>query len=172
VDASLLQQLDVLFFALRRLLVKPTTTALPIPSLGRSLDLSLVMACEAVRAAEHLSGQLPTVKDIATMLQLEHSTASRMLGEAEQEGLVARGTDADDRRRTTLSLTSTGRAVTRDSADIRTWFVGQVLADWDPADVQQLVDVLRRAVSSFTAKMTDVHAEAERRLGTHLPLDF
>jgi DNA-binding MarR family transcriptional regulator len=172
VDPDLLLRLDTLFFALRRILVKPATTALPIPSLGRALDLSLVMACDAVRATEATLGHLPTVKDVAHLVQVDHSTASRMLGEAEHEGLVQRGVDPDDRRRTTLSLTETGRAVTSDTAHIRAWFMGQVLSDWDAAEVQQLVDVLGRAVTSFAAKVPEVHAEAERRLGTHLPLDF
>ncbi len=172
VDPDLLARLDTLFFALRRILVKPTTTALPIPSLGRTLDLSLVMACEAVGATEAGPDHPPTVKDIAGTLQVDHSTASRMLGDAEHEGLVERGVDPDDRRRTTVSLTSTGRAVTLDSAHIRTWFMGQVLSDWDQDDVQRLADLLGRAVSSFAAKVPGVRAEAEHRLGAHLPLDY
>jgi DNA-binding MarR family transcriptional regulator len=173
-DPTVLHRLDGIFYALRRMVSKPVSSSLPVPGIGRQVDLSKVMVCEVLAVAADTPGREPlTVKDLATALQLDHSTTSRLASEAEAEGFVTRGSDPEDRRRTTVSLTDLGRAVAVDSAYIRTWFMGRLLSDWDPADMSQLVDLLTRAIGDMGSLGPRVRDEAVARLGLdlELPLD-
>lgn len=158
-----LVRLDRTFLMLRRMLIKPEVASIPIPSLGRSVDLSKVMACIATAEGPELAGLEgpPTVKDIAAILFLDHSTASRLLSETEAEGLIRRSTDPADRRRTIVELTDIGEAVWRESNQIRTWAIGQMLADWSPSDVAALTSMLERLLDTFTSRLPELLAERE-----------
>ena len=81
---------------MRRLVTRPPSASVPMPGLGRPVDLSKVLACEAL--AELSRGGPVTITDLSTAMHLERSTVSRLVGEAEAEGLVERGTHPDDRR--------------------------------------------------------------------------
>lgn len=152
------QRLDRSFLRLRRVMVVPATTTLPIPSIGRPVDLAKVMACMAISDDSHAAaaaGAGPTVKDVAIALDIEHSTASRLLTDAEAEGLVRRHQDPVDRRRTTLELTEVGRLVVADSGALRASVISQVFAEWDTHDVEQLVNLLERMIDTLNARMPD-----------------
>jgi len=157
-----LARLDRAFLRLRRLIFRPDTQSIPIPSLGRTVDLAKVMACVAIAEGPEIMGlaHAPTVKDIATILELEHSTASRMLTEAEVDGLVVRSTDPTDRRRTIVELTDDGRALLADSQRIRTWAIGGVLSEWDPSEVEQLSTLLEKLVATFNERMPKLMEQA------------
>ncbi len=159
-----LARLDHSLMSLRHILVRPVTTGLPIPSLGRSVDFAKVAACEAV--AQCAAGSVsPSVKDLASLLHLDHSTMSRVLADAESEGLVVRATDETDRRRTVVELTTDGASLVDDGVALRTWFMGQLLQDWSEGDVTLLTDLLERAVTTFDERFAAVREEAEARLG-------
>ena len=161
---SVLARLDHSLMSLRHILVRPVTTGLPIPSLGRSVDFAKVAACEAV-AQSAASSVSPSVKNLASLLHLDHSTMSRVLADAESEGLVVRATDESDRRRTVVELTTDGSALVDDGVALRTWFMGQLLQDWSEGDVTLLTDLLERAVATFDERFASVREEAEARLG-------
>ena len=153
-DDEVIGDLVRAFTALRRQMVKPATATLPLPSIGRHVDLAKILACHAVADAFESSGGLPpTVKDIATALELEHSTASRVLGDAEAEGLVVRGTDPADRRRATLALTDLGQAVARESVEMQKAVLGRTLAGWKPGDVRTLARLIERLTESLHAEL-------------------
>jgi DNA-binding MarR family transcriptional regulator len=141
---------------LRRAMARPPVTELPIPGLGRRVDLAKVLACVALR---ELFQDQPTVavKDLAAHLQLEHSTASRLMGEAEEEGLVVRTADPSDRRRTTVALTETGERVVDGATAAQSAFLSILLSDWPDTDVAELARLLERLR----------HTVEERRDGLH-----
>jgi DNA-binding MarR family transcriptional regulator len=158
-SAEVCVRLDRALLRIRGLLVRPFTSALPIPSLGRCVDLAKVMACFAIdEAGDAEQGEL-SVKAVATALQLEHSTASRLLAETEAEGLVERHPDPGDRRRTLVSLTDRGRSVVADTAALRTEAIARVFADWSEEDLATLTGMLERMEATFRAKVPAV-AEA------------
>jgi len=154
-DPAALERLDRAFLRMRRILVRPEVAALPIPSLGRTVEFAKVMACLAIAEGPDLVGLVhpPTVKDIAALLQLDHSTTSRLLTEAEAEGLLVRATDDEDRRRTIVELTDAGRSVVADSSAIRAWAIGALLADWSPSDVATFTEYLERMTATFGLRM-------------------
>lgn len=95
---DLVDRLDRGFRRLRRSMVRSPLASVPIPTLGRPLDAATLFACDAV--AELSEADRPVaVKDVATALELEHSTVSRLLGDAAAEGLLVRSEDPGDRRR-------------------------------------------------------------------------
>lgn len=169
-QAETLARIDRSLMALRQVLVRPVTAELPVPSLGRSVDFAKVMACEA--AAMLASADAPlTVKSLSAALHLDHSTMSRVLADAEANGLLVRGSDPADRRRTTVELTEDGRSLVADGIAMRTWFMGQLLDDWTTEDVDTLARLLERAVGTFDERLPLVRDEAEALLGMTIPLE-
>lgn len=166
---EVIERLDRVLLALRRLVAKPPAAMLPIPSLGHCVDFAKVMACLAIADSDRADGADLAVKDVATALHLEHSTVSRLLGEAEEEGLVERRADPQDRRRTAVSLTATGRSVVSDSNVLRMAVVSRVFAEWSPADLGLLVDLLERMVATVDSRMPEVVAELSGRPGGGSP---
>jgi DNA-binding MarR family transcriptional regulator len=149
---QLVDTLDKAFRRLRKSMVRPPAGAVPVPSLGRQLDMAKIFACDAVAELAERSSTV-TVKDVAAELDLEHSTVSRLLGEVEDDGLVSRGVDPADRRRTTVSLTPLGRAVVSDSTAMTRVFTRILLADWPRRDVEDLTRLITRLAETVHAKL-------------------
>jgi len=105
--------------------------------------MAKIFACDAVFDLAE-SGSSVSVKDVATALDLEHSTVSRLLSEIEDDGLLTRGVDASDRRRTTVELTSLGRSVVADATLISRFFTRTLLAEWPREDVETLTGLMTR----------------------------
>lgn len=165
-DRTAIERLDRDFLRMRRMMVKPAATTLPMAATGGTVDIAKVMACMAIADATGETppgAEPPTIKQVAAALELDHSTASRLLTEAEAEGLVLRGTDPADRRRTTVELTDTGRAVVAESAAMRHWVLDQVLADWDSADVDTLADLIERITDCWTHRLPQVMCVAQAK---------
>ena len=165
-----LTRLDRALLALRHVLVRPVTSELQIPSLGRSVEFAKVAACEGA-AAVSADGATVTVKSLAEALRLDHSTMSRVVADCEADGLLVRGSDPADRRRTTIALTPDGDSLVADALALRVWFMDEVLAEWPEADLEALTGMLERAVSTFDTRFPLVHRAAEERLGFPLPLE-
>jgi DNA-binding MarR family transcriptional regulator len=149
---ALVDSLDRTLRRLRRAMMKPPATTVPVPALGKPLDMAKIFACDAV---SDLAQRKPsvTVKDVAAELELEHSTASRLLSDVEQDGLVTRGTDPDDRRRTTLELTDLGESVVGDATAITRFFTRLLLSEWPREDVEDLTRLLGRLADTVHEKL-------------------
>ncbi len=151
-------RLDRAILTVRRVMIKPPAASVPIPELGHSVDFAKVHACLSISEADGTC----TVKDVAAALGLEHSTASRVLGEAESEGLVRRHTDPADRRRTIVQLTSKGRTVVRATTNMRCRVIDEVFADWSEEDLGTLADLLQRMARTVSERAPEVIAGLER----------
>ena len=154
---------------MRRVVLRPPTSAVPMPALGRPVDLSKVLACEAL-AELSVAGQV-TISDLAAALQLERSTVSRLIAEAEEEGLVTRGSDPEDRRRVTLELSALGRAVVTFVQGLRIGYLDHATAVFDADDLSRLADLLTRLADSMTASLGPWLDEAVRQSSTSPTID-
>jgi DNA-binding MarR family transcriptional regulator len=149
---ELVDTLDRAFRRLRKALVKPPAGLVPVPSLGRQVEFAKIAACDAI--AELADGSTSvSVKDVALVLQLEHSTVSRLLSEIEDDGLLVRGEHPHDRRRTTVELTDLGRAVVADATAMTRFFTRALLADWPVEDVESLTTLLSRLATSVHERL-------------------
>ena len=93
------------------------------------IELSQILTVQAVEAVLE-TGQEATVGAVALNLGLEPSTASRMVAEAVQHGLLARGASQADGRRSLLELTQAGRSLAEDAADYQRSVFESVTDSW------------------------------------------
>ena len=86
------------------------------------------------RVMAHLSqsGSV-SVRDIHLRVDMDKSRVSRAAQRLEEAGLVARATDASDRRLVALSLTAEGEALMARMAEIADAFQAELLAELGPA---------------------------------------
>jgi DNA-binding MarR family transcriptional regulator len=148
---DLLDQFEQVQRRLRPLVSRPPVGQLPMPSLGRPLDVAKLTACSELR---DLTANGPvSVKDLADSLGLDHSTVSRLLGELEEDGLVERGSDPDDRRRRTITLTPLGHAVGFESRQLARVFARMMFADWEASDIRTLLDLMDRLLENTHSLM-------------------
>jgi DNA-binding MarR family transcriptional regulator len=118
-----------------------------MPGLGRPVDLSKVLACEAL--AELSRGGPVTITDLSTAMHLERSTVSRLVGEAESEGLVERSTHPDDGRMVTVTVTPLGQQVVDFVQGLRVGYLGHATGVFDDAELGTLADLLGRLAESM-----------------------
>ncbi len=163
-DPDVIAALDRCLRHLRRLTQRPPLTSVPVTALGRSVDFSKILACLAV--AEHPDGQ-PTVAELASALNIEHSTASRLVSESAAEGLVTRSPDPIDRRRTIVSLTEAGEAVVAESTAVHTFALDLMFSDWDAGDLNKLTELLERLVDTCCLRFEEVLAALPTRFPAH-----
>ena len=149
---ELVDTLDRAFRRLRKSMIRPPAGLVPVPSLGRQLDIAKIFACDAVAELSSTRATV-SVKDVAAELDLEHSTVSRLLGEMEEDGLVVRGSDPADRRRTTVQLTDLGRAVVADATAMTRFFTRILLADWPREDVEALTALMGRLAETVQQRL-------------------
>lgn len=164
-DPAIIERLDRALLRMRHTVVRPEITSVPIPALQRTVDLAKVMACLVIADLHGLADppRPVTVKDVAAALELEHSTASRLLTETEAEGLIIRSTDPTDRRRTAAALTPTGQAVVEQSSAIRTWAIDAMLSEWSTPDLHAFTHLVERFSSTIESRSDEVlHAAIQQ----------
>jgi DNA-binding MarR family transcriptional regulator len=89
------------------------------------------------------------VSEIADLLRIDLSVASRQVAVLEAAGWVERAPDPDDRRAQKLDVTDAGRA-TLDAAHARMVAAYEgVLTDWSDDDLATLSDLLARVRDDF-----------------------
>ncbi len=142
-------RLDHTLQRMRRVVLRPPGVGIAIPGLGRPVDIAKVLACEAIA---DLTEQIDpvTVTDVATALQLERSTVSRLLGECENEGLITRTPVPGDGRRVGLAITADGECAVAGSAILRAQFLQAVTERFCDEDLAALVGLLERFADSLT----------------------
>ncbi len=156
---DLVDAVDRSFRRLRKSMIRPPAGQVPVPALGRQLDMAKIFACDAVSELLE-THETVSVKDVASMLDLEHSTVSRLLGDVEHDGLVTRGVDPSDRRRTTVELTELGTAVVADATAISRFFTRILLSEWEREDVEQLATLMGRLAETVQRRLDDLPALA------------
>lgn len=88
---------------------------------------------------------------LADALHADPSTISRHVSALLAGDLVRREADPVDGRASLLAITDTGRATCAALRAHRNDLLGELLADWDPADVATLHTLLRRLNDCFEA---------------------
>jgi DNA-binding MarR family transcriptional regulator len=97
-----------------------------------------------LRAIERCDAPAPGVREVAAVLDVEPSTASRLVDRLLAGALVERSVCADDRRRCQLRLSAAGKEALARLEQARHELIAELTADWGPADVAQLAALLER----------------------------
>ena len=140
--------LDEALVRLRRLWT--ASRAHVIDELGQRVEMSSVLVVEACAQGE-AGGAEVAVADVAAFLDVEASTASRLVDRAARAGLVCRAPSKVDARRTALTLTESGRALRARATDSRLGWLGTVVQGWPEDDVRTLAAVLTRFADAVAA---------------------
>jgi len=107
------------------------------------------------------------IVDLAECIGRDYTTVSRQVTRLEQLGLVERRGSTRDGRVREAVITDTGRAITDRIDEARERIVRRIFADWDDADVAQLVILMRRFADAMMrvpeAGEPDVSARPDKR---------
>ena len=143
-DTSLLDDLDECLSGLRRVWAHPDRKRRFLAELGVAVELSVLRTLRAVELGVGDDPETVGVSDVADLLQVTPSTASRLLDQAVHLGYVVRAECEDDRRRADLRLTGDGRALLERAREVRRDLLAQVTADWSRDDIALLNRLLGR----------------------------
>ena len=135
-----LERLDDALLRLRRLWSSPPPSLVLETGDGAQITLSSVLVVEA---CARIDGEVG-VGEIARFLEVEHSTASRLVDRAVRAGLVTRGSSAADARRVVLSLTPSGEGLRERAVGFRMAWLWRVVGGWSPAELATLAEGLSR----------------------------
>lgn len=129
---------------MRRYMSRPPSVCLPpLPGLPDNVDVTHAWACETIRLLV-AAGSQASVKQVASELMLDHSTASRLLTQLADQGLVTRERDPADRRSTIVTLTDGGHRVAVTAEAVRTHLMAWVFAEWDDRELAGFAEALGR----------------------------
>ena len=143
-----LAALDEALVRLRRLWT--ASRAHVVDDLGQRVEMSSVLVVEACARAQ-AAGAESAVGDVAAFLDVEASTASRLVDRAARAGLVRRTASEVDARRSALVLTEAGHALRTRAVAARLAWLGGVVHDWTEPDVRALAEVLGRFADAVGA---------------------
>ena len=119
-----------------------------------AVEMSSLLVIEAcARQADR--GREANVSDVAFLADVAPSTASRLVDVAEAAGLLRRARSAHSARRTALVLTDQGAALRDRAVATRQRWLGEQLADWDPAEVEQFGRLLQRFADQLHGPLDD-----------------
>lgn len=141
-------------FRLRRIWARPLRSR-KIADPQRPVQLSNVMV---VHAVHKLSLDVPevTVGAVAEQLDVDPSTASRLVNDAIGAGFVEREESEVDARRARLVLSGRGRRVLEVVVHHRRTYLDGLIADWDEADRETFARLLTRFAEAAMARPADL----------------
>jgi DNA-binding MarR family transcriptional regulator len=139
-----LDALDDALVAVRRVLQRPGYRRRIAAGTG-AVELGTL---RLLRAVQRWSGA-PSIGDVAELLIIDPSTASRVVDRALAAGLLEKRTCADDGRRARLHLTEQGEAVLDAATRQRRSVLAEVTADWTTDDLDGLVGRLEELLAGF-----------------------
>jgi len=89
------------------------------------------------------------VTELATLVNLDASTVSRHVQQLHRSGLIERTQDPADGRAQRVALTEHGRDELRNGLARRRAILSRSFEDWQPADIEQLGQLLSRFVGNL-----------------------
>ncbi|WNB85362.1 MarR family transcriptional regulator [Cellulomonas sp. ATA003] len=111
------------------------------------------------------------VGELAHLLRVDVSVASRQVAALVDAGLVERDVPADDRRLRTVALTDAGRRFAARATEATLGLAAAVFADWSPAELDEATGQIRKVASAIadhhgaTAGTAGTTADAASRPG-------
>jgi DNA-binding MarR family transcriptional regulator len=134
-----LSRLDAALIRLRRFWERPGVRAALRTRLQPEVDGTAYRALSAIERQPDAS-----VGTVAELLEVDASTASRIVDRAVEGGHVQRTTSPVDRRRCTLQLTASGRTALAGLRAARLDLLAELTAGWADQDVRRLDELLER----------------------------
>lgn len=134
--------------SMRRVVLRPPALAVPMPRIGKPVEISKVLACEAIGELSKRPGPV-TISDVAAALQLDRSTTSRLVAEVEEDGFVTRGSLPEDGRRVSVALTPLGSEIVEFVHGLRVAYLDHACAVFTDDEIAILGSLLSRLADSM-----------------------
>lgn len=146
--SSTIQSLDEAVVGFRVASQRPAYRARLLEGIGFEGGIA---SLRMLRSVERLSagGTHPSIRQVATDLGVEHSTASRSVDALVRQELLTRTRCADDQRQARLSLTDRGLAALSTATAHRQDILSGLVAEWDAEDLLALTRLLDRLRQAF-----------------------
>lgn len=116
---------------------------------GRDLTLSQWVVLKLID-----EGRVATPGEAARMLGHNTGATTRLVDHLESHGLLERRREAGDRRMVGLALTPAGKSMAKAWDGEMDRFFGELLAEFSPAEVEALIDLMSRLVDRLEARDT------------------
>jgi DNA-binding MarR family transcriptional regulator len=145
VESSRHDALDDALVALRRVQLRPGYRARLLEGLPGRVELATL---RLLRTVQRHDGA-PSIGEVAEVLIIDPSTASRVVDRAVGSGLLERRACTDDRRRARLHLTPTGSELLDRATDRRRELLVEVTTDWSEDELDLLVRQLHALIEGF-----------------------
>jgi DNA-binding MarR family transcriptional regulator len=165
IDASV-TEIERAAFQLRRLWAKPHLLQRLREQCGqggRPIQLSSLLVIHAVAGQGEGRGEV-TVGAVADYLDIDPSTASRLVGHAIDAGFVSRTPSPVDGRRAHLRLTESGERVRGLTDEFRRRFIARLVADWTDEERSMFAGLLGRfaeAAANYPMEAAELETSIE-----------
>jgi DNA-binding MarR family transcriptional regulator len=123
---------------------------------GETLDQSAIVALHILRGAGS-----PRLSELATAIEVDASTASRLVRTLELAGLVSREPDPDDRRASRIVLTEQGCARLDEFHVRRTELLTKAMHDWTETDKDTFATLMSRFADGIIRSVDDTLSPAD-----------
>lgn len=146
VDGQVLTEIGVALFQLRRIWAKPDLMRKlrEHAHSDRPLQMSNLAVVHAIAKLTRESHDQVTVGGVAERIDVDPSTASRLVGHAIDAGLVCRRPSPVDARRANLQLTDLGVRVVEAADQGRRSYLAQLMSDWTVEECNEFARLLTR----------------------------
>ncbi|MCP2337157.1 MarR family winged helix-turn-helix transcriptional regulator [Actinomadura rupiterrae] len=132
---------------------------------GRPIQLSNLMVVHAVAAlAACTDGPEVTVGAVAERLEIDPSTASRLVGHAIDAGLVSRRPSPVDARRANLGLTDAGDRVRQVADRFRRAYFDELMSGWTGHEKAEFARLLTRFADAAAKSPAMMDPEGVERI--------
>ncbi|MEZ0448788.1 MarR family winged helix-turn-helix transcriptional regulator [Cellulomonas sp. ICMP 17802] len=146
--------------------VEAFNRALRESSLGVARDLGCSKGTLAIVRILQRRGTLQ-VGDLAHVLRVDISVASRQVSQLVDDGLVERAVDDEDRRARTIRLSADGRALADEIGSALDRRMGEIFSDWSAAEIEAATVTLDRLTTTIARFPEPVPTEPAARELTH-----
>lgn len=138
-------ELHAILLQLTGVLTRPDVDARFLARAGVKLDRALFPLLTRIGVA----GPIGTI-ELAALVGRDHSTVSRQTAKLEELGLVERHSSQTDGRIRLLQPTSAGKKMLAAFARTRRKMIEEHFKDWSAQERSQLLELLRKMVSTTT----------------------
>ena len=147
VDQAVAERVRTAWRELRRIAATPEVRA-AVYDPAAALDPGQADALDAV-----VTHGPCRMSDVAVVLRVDRSSATRAIDRLEAAGLVARRADSDDARGIVVAATPEGQALLERVRDRTTTVLAEVLDTFSPEDRQGLAELMERLVVALDERL-------------------
>jgi DNA-binding MarR family transcriptional regulator len=153
-EASALDEASRTLFRLGRAFGRMPMSDLLEASAGRGTELSAILLVQAVEAAATRGGEV-TIGGVAEQLGVDPSTASRLVAQSVQSGLLQRVASQVDGRARGLLLTQAGRALADGAARYQRAVFDAATIGWTEVEREEFARLFVRFADAIVAALRE-----------------